>query len=60
MKKRLSRAQQIDKIFKVYNGSAVSYNAQKTSNKSIAQICSTGSKLAKGQTISKLLNEIRK
>lgn len=58
--KRKKRKKQIESIFKVYNGSAVEYHAPKASNKSISQICSAGSAIAKGTSIGELINEIRK
>lgn len=58
--KRKKRRKQIESIFKVYNGSAVEYHAPKTSNKSISQICSAGSAIAKGTSIGELISEIRK
>lgn len=58
--KRNKRSKQIEAIFKKYNGAAVIYNSSATSNKSISQICSTGSTTVKGMTISELINEARK
>jgi len=60
MEKRKKREKEIKAIFKVYNGSAVVYNAPQSSDKSISQICSTGATLAKGTTLNTLLNEVRK
>lgn len=59
-RKRKQRNQQIEAIFKKYNGAAVIYQSSSASNKSIAQICSTGSITVKGMTISELINEARK
>lgn len=58
--KRVRRAAQIESIFKVYNGSAVSYHAQKTSSQSVSDLCKNGSKVAKNTTIGKLIDEVRK
>ena len=57
--KRKKREKQIEAIFKVYNGSAVVYRAPKISSKSVAQICSTGSRIAKGTSINELIDEAR-
>ncbi len=58
--KRKRREKQIESIFKLYNGSAVVYHTPKISSKSIAQICSSGSHIAKGISINELINEARK
>ena len=55
------RKKEIEAIFKRYNGSAVTYIPRKKScKKSIAEICSSGSTLAKGTSVMDLINEIRK
>ena len=59
MEKRKKRLKEIEAIYKVYNGSAIIYHTP-SSNKSVSQICSTGTKLAAGMTIRTLLNEVRK
>ena len=58
--RRKKRKKQIEAIFKIYNGSAVEYRTPTTSNKSISQICSTGSVIPKGTSIGDLINEARK
>ncbi|MFH0772329.1 MAG: hypothetical protein V1933_06890 [Candidatus Omnitrophota bacterium] len=57
--KREKRQRAIDAIFKVYNGSAVAYTPSSSSNKSVAKICSSGATIAKGTSISSLINEVR-
>lgn len=58
--KKNKREKQIEAIFKKYNGSAVLYCSMAVSNKSIARICSSGTSVATGLTISDLINEARK
>jgi len=58
--KRKKRIRQIESIFKAYNGSAVEYHLPRVSSKSISQICSNGSAIAKGTSIANLINEVRK
>jgi len=58
--KRLKRQKEIASIFKIYNGSAVAYHPPASSNKSISQICATGSKIVAGISIGSLINAVRK
>ena len=58
--RRKKRLEKIESIFKIYNGSAVTYHTQKPSNKSIQQICSMGATIAFGTSVNSLLNEVRK
>ena len=58
--KRRKRQKEIESIFKVYNGSAVAYHPPTSSNKSISQICATGSKIVAGTSIGSLINVVRK
>lgn len=60
VEKRRKRQQEIASIFKIYNGSAVAYHLPTSSNKSISQICATGSKIVAGTSIGSLINAIRK
>lgn len=58
--KRAKRQKAIEAIFKVYNGSAVTYIPSSSSDKSVAKICSSGATIAKGTSIGSLINEVRR
>ena len=51
------RQKEFDTAFKVYNGSAVDFHAKSYTRKSVQQICNSGTSLAKGMTITRMLNE---
>jgi len=57
---KLKYPKAIAKILERYNGSVFTYETNKPSKKSIKAICASGSKLAPGMTVEKLIDNIRK
>lgn len=54
------REKRVQAIFSRYNGAAVEYHSRAKSNKSVAQLCSMGSSLASGVSMSDLAGDFRK